>query len=156
MNWNQRTNFWTDFTFQVHVLENIPPSVISGLHLLRQLESFWLETDSVPGMSTWSKLSGFINSPEVIMLYINSCFHIIVLKEKSCEKINQTLHPTVGFFCRGSGRILNWKCRSESKEGKIQIYILCSDLSLIQILVYSNHYIHQKINHFIDIVAKIE
>ena len=38
----------------------------------------------------------------------------------SCEKISQVWgYLTVGFFGRGTGRILSWKCRSESKERKI-------------------------------------
>ena len=119
MNWSQRTIFWKDFAFQVHVLENGHHHWFQVYISSDKLNPFWLETDSVPGMSTRSKLSGFINGPEVSVLYVNSCFHIIISGEQLWENKSDIADPTLGFFCRGSGRILNWKCRSESKERKI-------------------------------------
>lgn len=69
--------------------------------------------------------------------------HILIAASiKSHEEMNNSDQisqvwgeQTVGFFCRGTGRILSWKYRSEAKERKTPNLFFCPNLSLIQIPV---------------------
>lgn len=73
-----KNQFLNRFHFPVHVLENVHHQWFQVYIFSDKLESILTGDRPAPGMSTWSKLSGFINSPEVSVLYINSCFHKIV------------------------------------------------------------------------------
>ena len=153
LNWNQRTNFMNRFCFPSTRVWKWKPSVIPILHLLKWagIHFDWRQTP----FQVWAHDPSWVDSSvaQRSVYFMLTIASIEWYKENSCEKIRhctqQLVSPAEGLVGYEIGNV-----GQNLRKEKSQIYILCPDLSLIQILVYSNHYIHQKINLFLDILAR--